>query len=219
MTNADEVARFLIENPDFFEEHSELLSKISVTNPYGGSAIALSARQVLTLREKSRTLEGKLAELIQYGEENDAISAKMHRLSVALLGARDLSAALSALYYNLREDFAVPNAALRVWRGYDAAHRAMTVPEFRSVSEELAQYATDLAQPYCGPSASAEVAGWFGEAATHVRSVALMPLTDHGCFGLLALGSDDVLRFYPEMGTVYLQRLGELTGAALARFL
>ena len=219
MISADDVARFLNENPDFFEEHSELLSKISVSNPYGGSAIALSARQVLTLREKSKTLEGKLSELIQYGEENDAISAKMHRLSIALLGARDLSAALSALYYNLREDFAVPNAALRVWRGYDAAARALTVAEFRAVSEELLQYANGLAQPYCGPSASAEVAGWFGESATHVRSVALMPLTDEGCFGLLALGSDDVLRFYPEMGTVYLQRLGELASAALARFL
>jgi len=219
LISADDVARFLSENPDFFEEHSELLSKISVTNPYGGSAIALSARQVLTLREKSKTLEGKLAELIQYGEENDAISAKMHRLSVALLGTKDLSAALSALYYNLREDFAVPNAALRVWRGYDAASRALTVPEFRATSDELVQYATGLEQPYCGPSASAEVAGWFGEAAPHVRSVALMQLKDHDCFGLLALGSDDVLRFYPEMGTVYLQRLGELASAALARYL
>ena len=63
--NAEDVARYLTENPEFFDEHSELLSQISVSNPHGGSAIALSDRQVLTLRENNKTLEAKLAELIE----------------------------------------------------------------------------------------------------------------------------------------------------------
>ena len=217
--NAEDVARYLTENPEFFDEHSELLSQISVSNPHGGSAIALSDRQVLTLRENNKTLEAKLAELIQFGEENDAIGEKMHRLVLPLLASRNLRALLAALYYNLREDFAVPHVALRVWRGNDAAQRAEGVPEFRPVTEELIRYATDLAQPYCGPSGNAEAAGWFGEAASHIRSVALMPLKDQACFGMLALGSEDVMRFYPEMGTLYLKRLGELAGASLTRFL
>ena len=108
---------------------------------------------------------------------------------------------------------------MRVWRGNDAAQRAEGVPEFRPVTEELIQYTAGLSQPYCGPSGNAEAAGWFGEAASHIRSVALMPLRDQACFGMLALGSEDVMRFYPEMGTFYLKRLGELAGASLARFL
>ena len=216
---AEDVARYLAENPDFFDQHSEMLSQISVSNPLGGRAIPLSDRQVLALREKNKVLEAKLSELIQFGEENDAIGDKMHRLALVLLASRELPALLSALYYNLREDFAVPHVALRVWRGYDAAHRAQTVPEFRAVSGELIQYASGLAQPYCGPSGNAEAAGWFGEAASHIRSVALMPLKDQECFGMLALGSEDVMRFYPEMGTLYLKRLGELAGASLARLL
>jgi uncharacterized protein YigA (DUF484 family) len=36
---------------------------------------------------------------------------------------------------------------------------------------------------------------------------------------MLALGSEDVLRFYPEMGTLYLKRMGDLASAALLRFL
>ena len=216
---AEDVARYLAENPDFFDQYSEMLSQISVSNPHGGRAIPLSDRQVLALREKNKVLEAKLAELIQFGEENDAIGEKMHRLALALLSSRDLRALLSALYYNLREDFAVPHVAMRVWRGNDTAQRAEGVPEFRSVTEELIQYTAGLSQPYCGPSGNAEAAGWFGEAASHVRSVALMPLRDQECFGMLALGSEDVMRFYPEMGTLYLKRLGELAGASLARFL
>ena len=36
---------------------------------------------------------------------------------------------------------------------------------------------------------------------------------------MLALGSEDAQRFYPEMGTLYLRRIGELVSAALLRFI
>ena len=36
--------------------------------------------------------------------------------------------------------------------------------------------------------------------------------------GLLILSSEESQRFYPEMGTIYLSRLGELASAALRRF-
>jgi uncharacterized protein YigA (DUF484 family) len=54
--------------------------------------------------------------------------------------------------------------------------------------------------------------------------MALVPLRESGaagdgaCVGLLALASEDPMRFYPEMGTLYLRRLGELVAAGLSRF-
>ena len=114
--NADDVARYLKDNPGFFEEHAELLTQISVPNPHGGKAIALSDRQVLALRDENKALRAKMGELIQFGEENDAIGDKMHRLSVALLQAPDLAAVIAALHLNLRDDFAIPHTALRLWR-------------------------------------------------------------------------------------------------------
>ncbi len=209
---ADDVARYLRENPDFFEQYADMLSEIYIPHPHGGRAIPISDRQVLSLREKNKAFESRLAELLQIGEENDAISEKMHRLCLALMPAPDLQGLLSALYYHLREDFSVPHAALRTWRGSgDEA-------EFLPASDELKQYAAAMAQPFCGPSGNPEVAAWFGEGAARVRSVAQMPLRDSECFGMLALGSEDVLRFYPEMGTLYLKRLGDYVSAALLRF-
>jgi uncharacterized protein YigA (DUF484 family) len=217
---ADDVARYLRENPTFFETHADMLAEISIPHPHGGRAIPLSDRQMLTMREKSRALESRLSELLQIGEENDAIGEKMHRLSLALLAARDWQSLLTVLYLHLREDFAVPHAALRIWgveRGMPA--EVGDSPEFRIVGEQLKRYAESLTQPFCGPSGSAEAAAWFGESASHVRSVAHMALRDRECFGMLALGSEDVLRFYPEMGTLYLKRMGDLVSAALLRFL
>src|SRR2546421_4711064 len=113
--NPDDLARFLRANPQFFEQNPELLESIHVPHPYGGRAIPLAERQTVALREKVRLLEGKLGELIRFGEENDAISEKVHRLAVALVGARDFPALAHSLYFHLREDFAVPHVALRVW--------------------------------------------------------------------------------------------------------
>src|SRR3989337_4038473 len=100
----EEVAAYLKEHPEFFEQYADLLSEIYIPHPHGGRAIPIAERQILTLREKSRMLEGKLSELIQFGEENDAIGEKMHRLCLALFPAVDLQAMLQALNYNMRED-------------------------------------------------------------------------------------------------------------------
>jgi len=41
---------------------------------------------------------------------------------------------------------------------------------------------------------------------------------DGATFGVVALASEDPKRFYPEMGTLYLARIGELVSHALWRF-
>lgn len=209
----EEVARFLSANPAFFEDHADLLARIEVPNPHGGKAIALSDRQVLALREKNRALETKLAELLQFGEENDALSERVHRLATGLLAARELGATIAVLYTSLLDDFAVPHVALRLFRG--TGDRA----EFAATTAELRAYATALKTPFCGPNQQFEAAQWFSVGQEHIRSLACMPLR-HGdeTFGLLALGAEEPTRFYPEMGTLYLARIGDLAGAALARF-
>ena len=69
----------------------------------------------MALREKLKALEARLAELLQFGEENDALSEKVHRLSVALAGAKDFPALATSIYFHLREDFSVPHVQLRIW--------------------------------------------------------------------------------------------------------
>jgi uncharacterized protein len=209
--NADDIARYLRTHPQFFDHHPELLETINVPHPYGGRAIPLAERQTVALREKLKALEGRLGELLQFGEENDAISEKVHRLSVALAGAKDFPALAASLYFHLREDFAVPHVALRVW--------GKSVPadfdEAQAVDEAQRHYAGTMGAPQCGPAAGNPFVPWFREAGEHVRSVALVPLGQTAVFGLLALGSEDPKRFYPDMGTLYLRRIGELCAAGV----
>ena len=55
--NANDVAQFLRSNPQFFDQHPQLLETIVVPHPHGGRAIPLTERQIVTLREKVRVLE------------------------------------------------------------------------------------------------------------------------------------------------------------------
>ena len=207
----DDIARFLRTHPHFFDQHPDLLESIHVPHPYGGRAIPLTERQTVALREKVKLLEGKLAEIIKYAEENDAISEKVHRLSVAVAGARDFPALAHSLYFHLREDFAVPHVALRVW--------GKSVPvdfqEAEPVNEPQRRHAETMSAPQCGAATGNPFVPWFREASEHVRSVALVPLGQTSVFGLLALGSEDPQRFFPEMGTLYLRRIGELCAAGV----
>ena len=207
----DDVAAYLKEHPEFFENYAEVVADVFIPHPHGGRAISIGERQILTLRERGKQLETKLTELIRFGEENDVIGEKVHRLTLALVGARDLPALLHAVDFNLREDFAVPHVALRLW--HDRAAPA------QAASEATRNFTAGLLHPHCGPLAMADTAAFFGEAAPLLKSYAYVALRGRDTFGWPALASEDQHRFYPEMGTLYLTRIGEIIAACLLRLL
>ncbi len=199
--NADQVAEFLKQNPGFFENHVDILMNLAVPHPHGGRAVSISERQLIALREKSRILEDKLGELIQFGEENDALSEKVHRFACRLIEAPSLDATLDSLYLDLLDHFAVPHVAVRLW---NVAEENPETKEFAAVAEEMRQFVEQMALPYCGQHAVYESQAWFGEAAPHVKSFALVPLRGHSTpFGFIALASED-----PKLVSHALSRFG-----------
>lgn len=211
----EDVADYLKNNPGFFEQYADLMAQIFVPHPHGGRAVSLAERQMLTLRDKNRQTESKLAELIAFGEENDQIGEKVHRLAVGLIAVETFSAVIHLLRFHLRDDFAVPHVTLRLWKKPEGV---ADLPEFAAVTEELQVFADTLAQPYCGSTSGFGAGAWFGEQAAHLRSQALVALCDGGAtIGMLALGSEDAQRFYADMGNLYLERMGEMVSAALSR--
>jgi len=206
----DAVASYLKDHPEFFEEYADFLASVYIPHPHGGRAISISERQILTLRDKGRQLEEKLRELLQFGEENDAIGEKLHRLTLALVAARDLPGVLQRLEFHLREDFAVPHVAVRLWAAGAPAGMA-------EASDESRQFTEGLAGPHCVGHAMLDTAGWFGAAAAQLKSFAYVPLRGEREQTQRALASEDPQRFYPEMGTLYVKRLGEVASAAISR--
>ncbi|PKO73703.1 MAG: DUF484 domain-containing protein [Betaproteobacteria bacterium HGW-Betaproteobacteria-17] len=213
---AEHIAEFLTRHPNFFNDFPTLLAELHIPHPHGTHAVSMSERQLIAMRDKVRMLENKLAELIQFGEENDGISEKLHALTLALLAARTPPDLVAALALHLREGFAVPHHALRAWHLPADAPSGLADPVSQAVRDSVAA----MAQPVCGALAVPEADDWFGEVSPHLRAFACIPLRPAPAaapIGLLVLASEEDKRFYPSMGTLYLERLGQLIGAALVR--
>ncbi len=199
----EDVAVFLQEHPQFFENYADMLAGIVIPHPHGGRTISLVERQLLALRDKNKALEKKLQELLAYGKENDELQSKVHQFACELFAARDREAVRESVLRQMRERFMVPHAVMHVWED---------VPP----SAEMMTFADQTPQPVCMHRAMYDTAAWFGESAQHLRSYAYIPLRDQEhSIGLLILASEDPQRFYPEMGTLFLLRIAEISSAGL----
>lgn len=203
---SQQVADWLLAHPDFFNAHPELVAELRIPHPHGEHAVSMSERQLIQLREKIRALEGKLAELIRFAEENDAIATKLHAMAAALMASATPDEAAAALALHLSDSFAVPHHVLRLWRD-DAPADAVDAT-------------ARLIRPACGALAVDAASDWFGEVSPHLKSFAALPLRathDAEPLGLLVLASEEDKRFYAGMGTLFLERLGQLVAATFAR--
>lgn len=205
--NSEDVAHYLLNTPEFFEEHLELLTQITLPHPHGGRTISLGERQLLTVREKNKLLEKKLHELLELAKENEGLQHKVHEFTTTLFAARDLPTLQDMIPHLLRDIFAVPHVALHLWQ--------VSPP-----SMEVLVFTDGLSQPVCVHQAAHDTASWFGECADQLHSFAYLPLhAGSVSIGLLVLASEDKQRFYPEMGTVFLQQISAAAGSALHPYL
>lgn len=216
--NEEQIAEYLRADPQFFQRNAALLTEIYLPSPHGSGTISLAERQQLAQRDKIRILEAKLAELIQFGEENDSISEKVHRLTLSILAARGFDALVQMVSHNLREDFQVPHVAFRLW-ATPQRREDCNSEEFTPVDDAVRHWAQRLNAPYCGLNPDLNIEPWFGKTNAELKSFAIIPMRGENVFGLLAMASEDEQRFYPEMGTLYLKRIGDMVSVALLRYI
>lgn len=170
------------------------------------------------LREKIRGLELKIVEMIRNGQENMAIADKLHRWTRAMMLTANPSDLPQVLVNELKHQFLIPQAGIRVWGAADAFDK---LPFAQAVSDDVKSFTSSLGLPYCGVNSGFEAAAWLDDPGT-VMSLALIPLRNAvgmPAFGLLVLGSPDPTRYTADMGTEFLMRIGEIASAGLNRLL
>lgn len=211
--NAQSVADYLSQNPQFFADHADVFATLSVPHPHQGRAISLGERQIMTLRNRIKEHEQRLMQLLQHAGGNERISQSLMHWCARMLAEPDTSQIPGLIIRSLGDQFDLDMLALRVW-GLDALQDS----EFaQDVTPAIRQYAADLKQPYCGPLKGQEAATWL---ATEPVSLAILPLRtldDPTPIGLLVLGASDIQRYTSDMATDFLSHIAALAGAALGR--
>jgi uncharacterized protein len=215
----DDIANWLANNPEFFDRHAELLAAVQLTSPHGNRAVSLQERQAEMLREKIKSLEHRIMDMVRHGNENMVITDRILRWAKSMLLVQSTRALPAMLVGELQSQFMVPQVALRVW---EVDERYAAEPFAQGVSEDAKTFASSLTQPYCGMATGLEAVGWLEDPDTAL-SMALVPLrpgalSDSGpAFGMLVLASPDPQRFESGLATDFLERIAELASAALSR--
>ncbi len=220
----DDIANFLVNTPDFFERHAELLSAVKLTSPHSHRAVSLQERQAEMMREKIRALELRMMDMMRHGTENEVLIERMQRWVKTLLmtaNARDLP---STIADHIQHDFMVPQVAIKVW-GVSEAFKIE--PFAQSVIDPIKAFAATLTKPYVGINNNFDAVQWLPDPAA-VQSVAFIALratrpddtpqtaAEQPVIGLLVLASPDPQRYYDGMGTTIIERMGDLASAALS---
>lgn len=211
----NDIKTYLKNHPEFFEQNANLLAEIHLPSPHGSGTISLAERQQLAQRDKINALETMFAELVLNAKDNDEIANKIHALNVELHKAKSFDEIEQLISALLPEHFDLNDTCLRIWANpLDPANNANLV--FSDVTEEAKTWVSARSQPYCGKQPDIVSEDWFIEPSA---SIALIPLRLQQTIGFLALASDDENRFYAEMGTDFLTKIGEILSAALSRHL
>lgn len=152
---AQNVARFLQEHPEFFVQHAELFSTIEVPHPHQARAISLGERQILTLRERLKDFEFRLAELVRNAALNELTTDKLNRWCVRMLAEPVGARVPEQIAQGLTEQFNLQEVGMRLW--------GLNLPEEgigEAVSDEVRDYANTLTTPYCGNDTKLAAASW-----------------------------------------------------------
>ena len=219
-----DIADYLANTPGFFERHAELLGSVQLASPHGPRAVSLQERQMEMLRDKIKGFEQRLVEMIRHGQDNVAIADKLHRWTCALMRTAEPRALPEVLVRELLHHFLIPQGGIRVW-GAALSDAHADLPFAQAVSDDVKSFASSLSVPYCGVNSGFEASRWLQEPDS-AMSIAMIPLRQSGggsvataAFGLLVLASPDATRYTADMGTEFLERIGEIASASLARLL
>jgi len=213
------VIEYLRKHPDILYKNQSLLAALEIPHQTG-SAVSLVERQVKMLRQQNQKLNDKLSQLIKIARENEDLSSKFNRLAVELILADQLHEMLSMTQNHFQTFFDADYACFKFLPHVDERLIGVDSYAIDPQSDCFSQLKHWIMQrkPVCGEVPSSVSKYLFG-LQVELGSCALVPLYHAGELGLLCLGSKNINRFREDMGTVFLQQLGELLSTRIVSLL
>lgn len=210
------VARFLRRNPGFLNDYPDVLEALQLGHR-AGTATSLIERQVAQLRRKNEELNRQLNRLVHVASENEQLMSRLHQLTLELMAIGDPTAFFQHLGRSLLDDFKADILRIRLFDRQIAALAGGDVRWVDPDDEHLQQFRVhlDKNRTVCGRLSASKLGFLFENRAQWVQSTALVPLGEHGRHGLMAIGSSDPARFYPGMGTLFLDLLADVIASSL----
>jgi uncharacterized protein YigA (DUF484 family) len=175
----------------------------------------LIEKQVQYLRKQNEMLEQKLNQLIQVASDNEILMRRVHSLTLELMMMGDLASFFDRLTEALLEEFKADILNITLFNIKVKASPKTPMFYIKRNDPEMQQFQGHLEKgvSVCGRLNRNKRDYLFGTRAQWVQSTVLVPMGDDG---MLAVGSSDPARFYPGMGTLFLDLLARVVVSRLA---
>lgn len=212
---AQAIAAYLRDHPEFFVEHEELLSTLRIPHQRGDT-VSLVERQLKLLRDRNIEMRHRLSQLMDVARDNDRLFDKTRRLILALMDANSLEEIVIAVEDSLRNEFQVPFVSLILF-----SDNPMSIGRWVSTAEAQKAIGGLISgdKTFCGALREHELTFLYGaEQGAQVGSSAVIALTHQGLHGVLAIGSRDPQYYKSSVGTLFLSYIAEVLGRVLPRY-
>lgn len=210
------VAAYLRNHPEFLNDFPDIL-EIMQLNHRSGVAASLIERQVDQLRQKNEDLSRQLNRLMHVASENEQLMTRLHRLTLQLMTLNSRNEFFTQLGNSLLNDFKADILQICLFDQSLADEAGEDVRHVESDHADIEQFRAHLERNHtvCGRLSEKKLEFLFGTKARWVQSTALVPLGESGAHGMMAIGSSDPARFYPGMGTLFLDLLADVIASSL----
>jgi uncharacterized protein YigA (DUF484 family) len=210
------VAAYLRMHPEFLHEYPDILEILQI-NHRSGVATSLIERQVDQLRQKNQDLSRQLNRLVHVAAENEHLMTRLHRLTLSLMSLQSRKAFFTQLGNSLLNDFKADILQICLFDKQLAEQAGEDVRHIHRDDADVEQFISNLERNHtvCGRLNEKKLDFLFGTKARWVQSTALVPLGENGEHGMMAIGSSDSARFYPGMGTLFLDLLSDVIANSL----
>lgn len=212
---AEHVAHYLSQNPEFFHIFPNLLDHLSIPHPESGKAVSLLERQVWQLRGQKERLQDEVDSLVSIAGDNGLLLTKVQQLARHMMAAETEQQAVDVIYQQMQDVFKVDYVTLVTWEVPSTSLAGVSQLGVRQDWVKTLKDTLKAGQPVCGLIEEKWKTGLFhGE--SNVHSLCCLPLGWDRVWGVLALGSPTD-RFQPDLGTYFLKVMTELMTARLNR--
>ena len=208
LIDAEQVAAYLLENPDFFSQFPQIVEKIVIPHAHKGS-VSLVELQSEQLRKKVRSLSHKLNQLISIAKQNEAIYRVYADLNLRILKSTNIDDLTFILEEVIQENLQLASVTLKPFKG---AHALPEIQQRLFIEKRF-----KIQKFFFGRLSDHERKLLFAD--QEANSVALLLIGDLGELGILAIGSKDSGHFNPDMDTLLITQLQQILGILLPKML
>ncbi len=184
------IREYLLDNPDFFQRHPELLLALRLPHAERG-AVSLVERRQEMLRARVSQLEEEITHLLSMASRNEKIFRFNCELSSELLDCEDMGELRQLLSTRLQTQYGFSHV------------RLITVHDLDSALADIWKKRLDTGY-YFGRLTQSESQRLFG---AEIGSVALTRLSEECGRVIFAIASHDGSHFHPEMDHMLMDQL------------